>query len=119
MAIAVVKTAHHVLHYTGSTLVMPMTVLVEQYWREISSALDQHAILVRHFVLHADQETLRKRIPDDAVTGPSSFRLEYLAAYAETARTWLHDEAEVINAVDVTVEQVAARIAGAISYGEA
>jgi hypothetical protein len=114
----VVETARHVLHYTGGTLVMPMTVLVEQYWREISSALDQHAIPVRHFVLHADQETLRKRILDDAVMGPSSFRLEYLAAYAEAARTWLHDEAEVINTVDVTVEQVAARIAGAISYGE-
>lgn len=108
-----------VLRYTGGTLVMPMAVLVEQYWREISSAQNQHAIPVRHFVLHADQETLRKRILDDAVMGPSSFRLEYLAAYAEAALTWLHDEAEVINTVDVTVAQVATRITGAISYGEA
>jgi len=43
--------------------------------------------------------------------GPSSFRLEYLAAYAEAARTWLHDEAEVIDTADVAAEQVAARIA--------
>ena len=31
----VVETARHVLHYTGGTLVIPMTVLVEEYWREI------------------------------------------------------------------------------------
>ncbi len=40
----VVETARRVLDYTGGTLVMPMTVLVEQYWREISSGLAQHAI---------------------------------------------------------------------------
>lgn len=34
----VVETARHVLDYTGGTLVMPMTVLVEEYWREIRSA---------------------------------------------------------------------------------
>jgi hypothetical protein len=37
----------------------PMTVLVEQYWREISTRLAHHTIPVRHFVLHADQDTLR------------------------------------------------------------
>ncbi|MGO9154412.1 hypothetical protein [Mycobacterium sp.] len=44
-----------------------MTVLVEQYWREISWGLAQNAIPVWHFVLHADQETLRKRIEGDTV----------------------------------------------------
>ncbi|WP_457143245.1 AAA family ATPase [Mycobacterium sp. URHB0021] len=110
-----VETARHVLHYTGGTLVMPMTVLVEQYWREISSGLAQHAIPVRHFVLHADHETLRKRIEGDTVMGPSSFRLEYLEAYAEAARAWLHDEAEVIDTADVTSQQVAAKIAAAVT----
>ena len=55
----VVETARRVLDYTGGTLVMPMTVLVEQYWREISAGLAQHAVPVRHFVLHADQATSR------------------------------------------------------------
>ncbi len=53
----VVETARRVLDYTGGTLVMPMTVLVEQYWREISTGLAQHAIPIHHFVLHADQRT--------------------------------------------------------------
>lgn len=67
----VVETARRVLDYTGGTLVMPMTVLVEQYWREISAGLARHAVPVRHFVLHADQDTLRGRIEGDTVLGPS------------------------------------------------
>lgn len=82
----VVETARRVLDYTGGTLVMPMTVLVERYWREISSGLAQHDIPVRHFVLHADQNTLRARIAGDTVLGPNSpFRLQYLGPYTEAA----------------------------------
>ncbi|ALV34929.1 AAA family ATPase [Streptomyces sp. CdTB01] len=110
----VVETARRVLEYTGGTLVMPMTVLVERYWREISAGLAAHAVPVRHFVLHADQETLRRRIEGDAVMGPSAFRLRYLETYAEAARTWLHAEAEVVDTTRLTPEQAAARIAGAV-----
>ena len=110
----VVETARSVLEYTGGTLVMPMTVLVEQYWREISTGLAQHAIPVRHFVLHADQATLRGRIEGDVIMGPSSFRLKYLEPYAEAARTWLHREAEVVDTTHLTPGQVAQRIAAAV-----
>ena len=106
----VVETARSVLNYTGGTLVMPMTVLVEQYWREISTGLAHHAIPVRHFVLHADQNTLRGRIEGEHVT-PSPFRLKYLAPYAEAARTWLHREAEVIDTTHLTPVQTAEQIA--------
>jgi hypothetical protein len=75
----VVETAHRILDYTGGTLVMPMTVLVESYWREISQGLASYDIPMHHFVLHADQDTLRGRIQDDAVMGPSSFRFSYLS----------------------------------------
>ncbi|WP_182875004.1 ATP-binding protein [Microbispora sp. H10670] len=112
----VVETARLVLDYTGGTLVMPMTVLVEQYWREISTGLTQHAILVRHFVLHADQDTLRRRIEGDTLLGPrpSPFRLRYLEPYAEAARTWLHGEAEVVDTTHLTPAQVALQIAQAL-----
>lgn len=109
----VVETAYRVLDYTGGTLVMPMTVLVERYWDEIRSGLAEHAIPVRHFVLHAEQDTLRKRIEDDTVLGPSTFRLEYLQPYAEAARTWLHRAAEVIDTTHLTAAQAAQRIAEA------
>ncbi|MEV0852792.1 ATP-binding protein [Nocardia fluminea] len=110
----VVQTARHILEYTGGTLVMPMTVLVEQYWREISTGLARHAIPVRHFVLHADEETLRGRIEGDTVLGPSSFRLQYLEPYAEAARTWLHSAAEVVDTTDLTPGEAARRIADAV-----
>ncbi|MCI3272074.1 AAA family ATPase [Streptomyces cylindrosporus] len=111
----VVETARRVLEFTGGTLVVPMTVLVEQYWREISTGLAQHAIPVRHFVLHADQATLRARIAADTVIGPDSpFRLQYLKPYAEASRTWLHDEAEVVDTTQLTPAEAALRIAEAV-----
>jgi hypothetical protein len=111
----VVETARRVLDYTGGTLVMPMTVLVEPYWREISTGLAEHGIPVRHFVLHADQDTLRARIEGDTVMGPSAFRRQYLEPYAEAARTWLHAEAEVVDTTHLTPAQAAEQIAQATS----
>lgn len=108
----VVETAHRVLDYTGGTLVMPMTVLVQQHWREISTGLAQHGIPVRPFVLHADQDTLRQRIERDTPI-PSPFRLEHLGCYAEAARTWLHGEAEVVDTTHITAAQAALQIAEA------
>jgi hypothetical protein len=109
----VIETARSVLDYTGGTLVMPMTILVEQYWREISTGLAHHAIPVRHFVLHADQSTLRGRIEGEHVI-PSSFRLKYLEPYAEAARMWLHSEAEVVDTTRLTSAQAAQQIAEAL-----
>lgn len=109
----VVETARRVLDYAGGALVIPMTVLVEEYWREISAGFARHAIPVRHFVLHADQDTLRKRILSDQVLGPSPFRLAYLEAYAEAARTWLREEAQTVDTTLLTPAQAAQRIADA------
>jgi hypothetical protein len=112
----VVETARRVLEYTGGTLVVPMTVLVEEYWREISAGLADHAVPVRHFVLHADEATLRARIAGDTVVGPDSwFRLKHLEPYAEAARTWLHKEAEVIDTTHLTATQTAQEIAESVT----
>lgn len=109
----VVETARRVLDYTGGTLVMPMTVQVEDYWLEISRGLKQHAIPVRHFVLHADPDTLRGRI-DGAEVGQSAFRFAYLEPYAEAARTWLHREAKVVDTTHLTAAQAAQEIANTV-----
>lgn len=113
----VVETAYRILDYTGGTLVMPMTVLVERYWREISTGLARHAVPVRHFVLHADQDTLRRRIEGDTLLGPSPFRFKYLEPYAEAARTWLHAEAEVVDTTHLTPTEAALQIAEAVGHG--
>ncbi|MGW3059491.1 hypothetical protein ACWC98_26630 [Streptomyces goshikiensis] len=100
----------------GETLmVMHMTILVEQCWREISSGLAEHAVPVQHFVLHADQDTLRARIAGDTVLGPDSpFRLRYLEPCAEAARAWLHAEADVVDTTHLTPAQAAEQIAEAV-----
>ncbi|MEO6205622.1 MAG: AAA family ATPase [Mycobacteriales bacterium] len=110
----VVETARRVLDYTGGTLIMPMTILVQGYWREISAGLGAHGVQVRHFVLHADDVTLRNRIQSDTDLGPSHFRLEQLEAYAEAALTWLHDRAEVIDTTNLTPGGAAREIANAV-----
>ena len=116
----VVDTARRILDYTGGTLVIPMTVLVEPYWREISQGLDAYDIPVHHFVLHADQDTLRARIQDDSVMGPSRFRFAYLTPYAEAFTSWLGDDADVIDTQELTPAQAAAQIADAVqSHGAA
>ncbi len=113
----VVETARRELDYAGGTLVMPMTVLVEAYWREISGGLAGHGIPIRHFVLHADTATLRDRIQNDQDLGPSAFRFSRVEPYAEAARTWLHAEAEVVDTSRITPAVAADRIAGAVLAG--
>jgi predicted kinase len=111
----VIETARHILAYTGGTLVMPMTVLVEPYWREISTGLASHGIPVHHFVLHADRDTLRERIQNDAVMGPSSFRFSHLTPYAEAFDTWLAEDANVIDTTKLTPSQAAEAIAASVN----
>jgi hypothetical protein len=112
----VVETAHQILEFTGGTLVVPMTVLVEQYWRELRSGFAAHGIPLRHFVLHADRETLLDRINGDTVLGPfpSAFRLKYLEQYAAAARTWLRAEAEFVDTTRLTPSEAAVQIAAAV-----
>ena len=67
----VVKTARRVLDYAGGTVLKPITAVVEHCWPEICERLATHAIPLRHFVLHADRETLERRVANDAVMQPS------------------------------------------------
>jgi len=111
----VVETARQVLDYTGGTLIIPMTVLVEEYWREIGTGLAGHGIPVRHVVLHADPDTLRERIAGDTILGPDSpFRLKHLEPYALAASTWLPGVAEMIDTTHLTPVEAARRVAEAV-----
>ncbi|WP_104134806.1 MULTISPECIES: AAA family ATPase [unclassified Cryobacterium] len=110
----VVETARHILDYTGGTLIMPMTVLVEAYWREISDGFAAYDIPVRHFLLHTDTKILRERIMGDTVMGPSGFRLAYLVPYDKAFRGWLGAEADVIDTTALTPSEAGTAIADAI-----
>jgi hypothetical protein len=68
-------------------------------------------------VLHVDESTLRDRIQNDPIMGPSTFRFAYVDAYAEAVRDWLHAEAEVIDATDLPATEVARAVADAVTSG--
>ncbi|MEV0388773.1 ATP-binding protein [Nonomuraea sp. NPDC050643] len=108
----VVETAVQLLDYVGGVLVMPQTVLFEEYWQEIESGLRKARVPVRHFVLHTDQDTLVRRIERDEAT-IGNWRMEHLAAYRE-AMSWLAREGEVVDTTDLLPEEVARVIAGSL-----
>jgi hypothetical protein len=110
----VVETARRVHEYIDGPLIMPMTVLVQEYWDEISAGLRSYGVAVRHFVLHVDRPTLVARIENDPELGPSAFRFSYVDADAEAATRWLHNEAEVIDTTNVTPLGAALLIAEAL-----
>ncbi len=109
----VVEAASQLLDYVGGVLVMPQTVLVETYWQEISAGLRNAGIPVHHFVLHADQGTLTRRIEGDAEMGISQWRLDHLSAYRD-AFSWLSREGEVIDTTEIPPSQVAKTIAASL-----
>ncbi|MDN5585197.1 AAA family ATPase [Brevibacterium aurantiacum] len=112
----VVETARQLLNYVGGTLIIPMTVLTEQYWQEISAGLEQHGIDVQHFILHVEEDALRQRIDNDPEMGPSTFRHQHVSPYFQAAEGWLHTQGTVIDATVEPPEKVAKRIAEYAGY---
>jgi predicted kinase len=108
----VVETAAQVLGYVGGTLVVPQSVLVRSYWRELSDGLAEVGIPVRHFVLHADSEVLARRIEQDTPDN-REWRLNHIAAY-EAALPWLREVGELVETAGVEPEDVARRIVAAV-----
>jgi len=107
----VVQTAIQVLDYLGGTLVIPQTVLVEQFWREIEQGLTEAGVPIIHVVLHAEREELVRRIEADGQeAGAGKWRLDHLDFY-ERARPWLSRVAQSIDTTALTPAEVADTIA--------
>lgn len=107
----VVETARRVHELTGGPLIMPMTVLVEEYWEEISAGLASYEIPVRHILLHVDRPVLIHRIHSDPDTGPSAFRLRHVDAYEDALGAWLRRDTEAIDTTGITAQTAAEDIA--------
>ncbi|TCC55854.1 ATP-binding protein [Kribbella pittospori] len=89
-----------VARFTGQHLVAVQTVLVEDYWREISTALHALGHPVIHVLLDADAETLHTRIdadPEGQDIRP--WRHDHVDEY-QSARTWLLPTADLV--IDTT-----------------
>ncbi|WUD76496.1 NUDIX domain-containing protein [Streptomyces sp. NBC_00510] len=108
----------------GGPLVVPMTLLRQEYRDEIFGGLAARRITVRHVLLHAEETVLRERIdqradiPGDAEAsaGVRAWCLDHLPAYQE-ALPWLTADAHVVDTAGLTSRATAERIAEAIREG--
>ncbi|MFE9396971.1 NUDIX domain-containing protein [Streptomyces flavidovirens] len=122
----VVDTAAALLAEVGGVLVVPMTLLRQEYRDEIFGGLAARRIPVCHVLLSADETILRGRIaareelPDDP-EGSERVRqwaYEHIEPY-RAALPWLAADAHVIDTSALTPAETAVRIADAVRAGAA
>ncbi|MEU5050308.1 NUDIX domain-containing protein [Streptomyces sp. NPDC021096] len=122
----VVDTAAALLAELGGVLIVPMTLLRQEYRDEIFGALAARRIPVRHVVLTPDETILRGRIdgrvdyPDDPARSESirQWARDHLDPYLE-ALPWLRDDALAVDNGRLTPRETAERIAEAVRNGTA
>lgn len=108
--------ANELVNFTGQRLVAVQTVLVEDYWRELRSGLDDFGLSVFHVVLDCDRPTLEARIRADEVeSGALDWRLDHIATFAD-AKPWMTSRADlVVDTGNLTPDQVATTILDAMT----
>jgi hypothetical protein len=110
----VVRTAARLLDYVGGTLVIPQSVHLERYWRELRAGFDREGVDLRAFVLHAEAEELARRAVTADETHNRQWRLDHIDAYL-AALPWLRHDAEVVDTTGVMPNEVARMIAARVS----
>jgi 8-oxo-dGTP pyrophosphatase MutT (NUDIX family)/predicted kinase len=120
----VVETGAALLGEVGGCLVVPMTLLRQEYRDEIFGGFAARRIPVRHVLLHTDETILRQRIatreeiPGDAEAS-ASIRNRCLAGVApyHAALPWLTADAHVVDTTALTPRQAAEQVAEAVRTG--
>lgn len=107
----VAQTAIQILRYVGGTLVVPQTIVVEAYAREIFDVLGAEGVEVRHFVLDAKHDEFVRRIENDTeLQQAKEWRLRRLADY-QAALPWLSVSATIVDTNQRTPTEVATEVA--------
>ncbi|WP_405595782.1 NUDIX domain-containing protein [Streptomyces sp. NBC_01410] len=121
----VVDTAAALLSELGGVLVVPMTLLRQEYRDEIFGGLASRRIPVRHVLLRPDETILRERIatreePDipDADQRVRQWAYDHIEPYL-AALDWIGGDAHVIDTSRLDPLQTARRIAAAVRSGDA
>ncbi|MEU0074891.1 NUDIX domain-containing protein [Streptomyces sp. NPDC006332] len=121
----VIDTAAAMLAELGGTLVVPMTLLRQDYRDEIFGGLAARRINVRHVLLAPAETILRERVarralPPGITDGEIRIRqwsYDHLDTYRSALASWLTADAYPIDTSALTPHQSAARIAEAVSHG--
>ncbi|GAA4785316.1 MULTISPECIES: NUDIX domain-containing protein [Streptomyces] len=121
----VVDTAAALLAELGGVLVVPMTLLRQEYRDEVFGALAARRITVRHVLLAPDETILRARIAARDVSGTPDgeqrirrWAYDHIEPY-RAALPWLTADAHVVDTGRISPRQAAERIAQAVSTGRA
>ncbi|MGW1782345.1 NUDIX hydrolase [Streptomyces sp. NPDC002143] len=121
----VIDTAAALLAELGGTLVVPMTLLRQEYRDEIFGGLAARRIAVRHVLLAPAETILRERIadreiPPDLPDGEIRIRqwsYDHIEPYHAALASWLTADAHLIDNGFLTPQETAARIAAAVGSG--
>ncbi|GGW43033.1 ATP/GTP-binding protein [Streptomyces lucensis JCM 4490] len=123
----VVETAAGMLTELGGTLVVPMTLLRQEYRDEIFGGLAARGIPVRHLLLAPAETILRERIagrevPPDLPDGELRVRqwsYDHVEPYRAALASWLTADAHLVDTSALTPYETAVRIAEAVDSGAA
>jgi hypothetical protein len=103
----VVATIRELARELASDILVPQTVLVEGFWREIRTGLVGSGLEVRAFTLHVDPVEHARRIDADRVDAQAAgWRHRRLPDY-DRARSWLERETTVIDTTSTAPDRVA------------
>nr|WP_237519713.1 NUDIX hydrolase [Streptomyces sp. HUCO-GS316] len=120
----VIDTVAAVLAELDGTLVVPMTLLRQEYRDEIFGGLAARRITVRHILLAPAETILRERIAGREVppTPDGEIRTrqwsdDHIEPYRNALASWLTADAHPVDNSALTPYETAARIAEAVSAG--
>ncbi|MFE5755482.1 NUDIX domain-containing protein [Streptomyces massasporeus] len=121
----VIDTAAAMLAELGGTLVVPMTLLRQEYRDEIFGGLAARRIPVSHILLAPAETILRERIagrevPRDLPDGDLRIRqwsFDHIEPYRAALASWLTADAHPVDTSDLTPYDTAVRIAEAVTGG--
>ncbi|MFC8198728.1 NUDIX domain-containing protein [Streptomyces sp. NPDC060006] len=121
----VVDTAAAMLAELGGVLVVPMTLLRQEYRDEIFGGLASRRIAVRHVLLAPAETILRERIagrevPPDLPDGEMRVRqwsYDHIEPYRAALSNWLTVDAHPVDNGTLTPHETAVRVAEAVSSG--
>lgn len=106
----VVATLSEISAELGSDVVVPQTVVIEPYWREITTGLSERHVPLRAFTLDVASDELKRRIlHDHADPEAAGWRIERRSDF-EAALPWLRNTTRVIDTTAMTPHEVAQTI---------
>ncbi|MER8045876.1 NUDIX domain-containing protein [Streptomyces sp. NPDC094032] len=121
----VVDTAAALLAEVGGVLVVPMTLLRQEYRDEIFGALAARRVEVRHVVLTPGETILRHRIDTrnehpgdpDAEDRARRWCHAHIEPYRAAFGAWLRDDAYAVDNSELTPAEAARAVADALDAG--